>query len=150
MKKRAFVKHTKSGKIIPGSLVVTTKGGYPQDGLYQEVSTDLCCTTLLPDCSKLYGGRIPVTYTGISAENKPYDGNTLCSIIGTVVLVGVLPEDVGNLVLTENPFGNFNFIDSSIGTNKMCFSIGAFYLDGPAVYKYILVDPIYYADILPV
>lgn len=43
VKTRAFVKYTKKGKIIPGSLVVTTKGGYPVDGLYVEVSTDLCC-----------------------------------------------------------------------------------------------------------
>jgi len=42
-KKRAFVKYTKKGKIIPGSLIVTTNGGYPVDGLYKEVATDLCC-----------------------------------------------------------------------------------------------------------
>ncbi len=42
-KQRAFVKYTKSGKIIPGSLIVSTKGGYPINGLYTEVPTDLCC-----------------------------------------------------------------------------------------------------------
>lgn len=36
-KKRAFIRYTKSGKIVPGSLIVTTKGGYPKDGIYKEV-----------------------------------------------------------------------------------------------------------------
>jgi hypothetical protein len=36
-KKRAFVKYTKAGDLIPGSLIVTTTGGYPVDGLYKEV-----------------------------------------------------------------------------------------------------------------
>lgn len=42
-KKRAFVKYTKKGKIIPGSLIVTTSGGHPVDGVYKEVPEDLCC-----------------------------------------------------------------------------------------------------------
>ena len=42
-KKRAFVRYTKKGKIVPGSLIVTTEGGYPKDGVYKEVNSDLCC-----------------------------------------------------------------------------------------------------------
>lgn len=42
--KRGFVKYTKKGNIIPGSLIVTTKGGYPKDGLYREVPVSLCCS----------------------------------------------------------------------------------------------------------
>jgi len=49
-KKRAFVKYTKKGKIIPGSLIVGTSGGYPKDGLYEEVTPNLCCET--PQCFK--------------------------------------------------------------------------------------------------
>lgn len=45
-KKRAFVRYTKSGKIIPGSLIITTKGGWPGSGLYAEVPIDLCCFTV--------------------------------------------------------------------------------------------------------
>lgn len=44
-KKRAFVKYTKQGRLIPGSLIVTTRGGYPTDGLYVEVPTNICCDT---------------------------------------------------------------------------------------------------------
>jgi hypothetical protein len=46
-KQRGFVIYTKSGKIIPGSLIVTTSGGYPVDGLYVEVTPDLCCGDIL-------------------------------------------------------------------------------------------------------
>ena len=42
-KQRAFVKYTKKGKLIPGSLIVTTSGGYPTNGLYTEVTPNLCC-----------------------------------------------------------------------------------------------------------
>lgn len=43
MKRRAFVKYTESGKIVPGSLIIT-QGGYP-DGpaVWNEVPVDLCC-----------------------------------------------------------------------------------------------------------
>jgi len=49
-KKRAFVRYTKAGKIVPGSLIVTTNGGYPVDGLYKEVSVDLCCNDSNGSC----------------------------------------------------------------------------------------------------
>lgn len=43
MKQRAFVRYTKSGKIVPGSMIVT-QGSYPdRPALWAEVSTDLCC-----------------------------------------------------------------------------------------------------------
>jgi hypothetical protein len=43
-KKRAFVRYTKQGKLIPGSLIVTTNGDYPdKSATWKEVSTDLCC-----------------------------------------------------------------------------------------------------------
>lgn len=62
-KKRAFVKYTKQGKIVPGSLVLTS-GTYP-DGpaLWQEVPTDLCCETsaIFPVTSTTT--TIPVTTT---------------------------------------------------------------------------------------
>jgi hypothetical protein len=42
-KKRAFVRYSKQGKIVPGSLVVTN-GTYPQGpAKWNEVSADLCC-----------------------------------------------------------------------------------------------------------
>ena len=43
MKERAFVRYTKSGRIVPGSLVIT-QGTYPKDGTYKEVTADQCCS----------------------------------------------------------------------------------------------------------
>lgn len=42
-RKRAFVKYTTGGKVIPGSIFV----GYnpPKSGRWVEITYDLCCTT---------------------------------------------------------------------------------------------------------
>lgn len=46
MKKRAFVRYSKQGKIVPGSLILTA-GSYPQgSALWKEVPADLCCETV--------------------------------------------------------------------------------------------------------
>jgi hypothetical protein len=49
-KKRAFVRYTKEGKIVPGSLILTN-GSYPNGpAVWYEVPADLCCvTTVAPD-----------------------------------------------------------------------------------------------------
>jgi hypothetical protein len=42
-KKRAFIRYTKAGNIVPGSLILTN-GSYPNGpGLWKEITTDLCC-----------------------------------------------------------------------------------------------------------
>ena len=42
MKNRAFARYTKKGQLVPGSLVVTTKGGYPnKTSLWKEVPVSL-------------------------------------------------------------------------------------------------------------
>jgi hypothetical protein len=79
-KQRAFVKYTKQGRIIPGSLIVTTKGGYPKDGLYREVTTSLCCDTTsnYAPWSLVTGG---VAGDG-SVINEELDNNNRFTIIG--------------------------------------------------------------------
>lgn len=43
MKKRAFVRYSKQGKIVPGSLILTA-GSHPNGpSTWKEVSADLCC-----------------------------------------------------------------------------------------------------------
>ena len=43
MKKRAFVRYSKKGKIVPGSLILTS-GTYPNGpSTWKEVPADLCC-----------------------------------------------------------------------------------------------------------
>ena len=52
-KKRAFVRYTKSGEIVPGSLIITTNGGYPdKSSLWKEVTVDQCCDSNDP-CYKI-------------------------------------------------------------------------------------------------
>lgn len=53
-KQKAFIRYTKKGKIVPGSLIVTGSGGYPKDGTYKEVTPNLCCSgvTLRQDLSE--------------------------------------------------------------------------------------------------
>ena len=44
-KQRAFVRYTKAGEVVPGSLILTN-GSYPNGpALWEEVPADLCCTT---------------------------------------------------------------------------------------------------------
>lgn len=46
MKKRAFVRYSKQGKIVPGSLILTS-GSHPQGpSTWKEVPADLCCETV--------------------------------------------------------------------------------------------------------
>jgi hypothetical protein len=43
MKKRAFVRYSKKGMVVPGSLIITS-GSYPQgSSTWKEVPADLCC-----------------------------------------------------------------------------------------------------------
>ena len=45
MKKRAFVRYSKQGKIVPGSLIITN-GSYPNGpSTWDEIPVDLCCET---------------------------------------------------------------------------------------------------------
>jgi len=45
-KKRAFVRYSKQGKIVPGSLILTA-GSYPNGpSTWKEVPADLCCNTV--------------------------------------------------------------------------------------------------------
>lgn len=52
-KKRAFVRYSKNGKIVPGSLVLTA-GSYPNGpSTWKEVSADLCCNNIPSNCVEL-------------------------------------------------------------------------------------------------
>jgi hypothetical protein len=56
-KKRAFARYTKKGQIVPGSLVVTTQGGYPdKTSLWKEVPVSLLDETSYGDFKLVTGG----------------------------------------------------------------------------------------------
>lgn len=141
-KKRAFVRYTKRGKIIPGSLI-TTQGDWPTGGTYKEVPIDLCCD---------FDPRIVLKVGGLTVLNKQYDGNDYASIVGIPTLEGLLPQDVGKVNIEDNWFGaGGKMLSSEVGTHIGVYLNDLFVLTGPSAYKY-KYDPlaiIGYADITP-
>lgn len=143
-KKRAFIRYTKKGKIVPGSLILTN-GTYPKDGTYQEVNTDLCCD---------FDPRILVKIIGVTFSNKPYDGNDLASPSGFPSITGVLPHDIGRVGIDFNndPFQfGARFVSINIGNHIGIYPNDAFLLTGELAYKYKF-DPFAicgYANITP-
>lgn len=124
-KKRAFVKYTKKGKIIPGSLIVTTVGSYPIDGLYVEVPTNICCDTDIPGIiTSSPKGWVRYTKTGqivpgslIVGKSYPKDGvwkevviDTCCPVVPPI-----------SSIIIQDPSG------SSDG-NFVSFNSGAIYV----------------------
>lgn len=73
-KKRAFIKYTKAGELIPGSLIITTSGGFPKDGVYKEVDVDLCCPPVCPECPEC----------PIQCTRWKYIGDGMITILGAV------------------------------------------------------------------
>ena len=60
MKKRAFVRYSKQGKVVPGSLILTS-GTYPKGpALWKEVPADLCCESGVKLTFDIPGG-LPIT-----------------------------------------------------------------------------------------
>ena len=108
MKKRAFVRYSKQGKIVPGSLILTS-GSFPNGpSTWNEVPADLCCdlTTLtfdMPDTSindvtlRLFcnGVRIHYLYT-------PSDSTTIGSLItilnNTFNVLGTFSNPSGDII----------------------------------------------------
>ena len=92
MKKRAFVRYSKQGKIVPGSLILTG-GSYPQGpATWKEVPADLCCESpvteplimeIIPDSDYYeFGFRVynPNTVKGTiewgDGTSEPFDLST--------------------------------------------------------------------------
>ncbi len=108
MKKRAFVRYSKQGKIVPGSLILTA-GSFPQgSSTWNEVPADLCCdlTTLTYEVEdptindvtlRLFcnGVRIHYLYT-------PSDSTTIGSLINilnnTFNVLGTFSNPSGNII----------------------------------------------------
>jgi hypothetical protein len=97
-KKRGFVRYTKKGKLVPGSLVVTTNGGYPdKSSLWKEVDYDLCCDSVCPECPECpecpQCFQANTTYTVTEEQLADATGNTGI----TVNILGEEIETVNNV-----------------------------------------------------
>ena len=66
MKKRAFVRYSKQGKVVPGSLILTS-GSFPSGpSTWKEVPADLCCDNPI----QLFFAPFTVTNSAISIRFK--------------------------------------------------------------------------------
>ncbi len=106
MKKRAFVRYSKNGKIVPGSLILTG-GSYPQGpSTWKEVPADLCCNS-----------GVTITFEEITYPiNTPY----------VQFFCGMGPTLVAGAVL-----GEFNTPEElAAGLNEQLDYMGVFSVDG--------------------
>jgi hypothetical protein len=77
-----------------------------------------------------------LTITGITANNKEYDGTTTATLSGTPSLVGVIGGD--NVVLSGTPVANFNTPD--VGVNKPV-TVTGYSITGSSAANYTLTQP---------
>jgi hypothetical protein len=87
----------------------------------------------------------PLTITGVSAVSRAYDGGTVCSLIGTASLQGVVSGD--NVVLTSTGTTG-SFADRNVGTNKAVTGSG-YGISGAQASYYTLTQPTLSANITP-
>jgi hypothetical protein len=107
-KKRAFVRYSKQGKIVPGSLILTS-GSYPSGpSTWNEVPADLCCDLItltydMPDTSinlvtlRLFcnGVRIHYLYT---EQNSTNITNVINILNNTFNVLGTFSNPSGNII----------------------------------------------------
>jgi hypothetical protein len=88
-----------------------------------------------------------LTVTGITANNKVYDGSKTATLNTTnAQLSGVVSADTGNVTLVTSAV-TATFSDPSVGTNKLV-TISGLTLSGSAAGNYIVIQPTTTADII--
>ena len=81
-----------------------------------------------------------VNVTGVSADNKTYDGTTAATLTGTPALSGVVGGDAVNLEVAAASFAT-----KTVGTSKPVN--GGFSISGSDIGNYNLIQPSLFADI---
>ena len=106
MKKRAFVRYSKQGKIVPGSLILTS-GSYPNGpSIWNEVPADLCCDlitlTFTAPSPTINDVTVRLFCNGVQIHYlyTPRDSTTIAS------LITILNETFNVLGVFTNPSGN--------------------------------------------
>jgi gliding motility-associated-like protein len=119
-----------------GKAVVTS--GFTLSG------TDAGNYTLTQPSSSANITTASLTISGITANNKMYDGTTAVTLnTGSAALVGVFGTDVVTLISTS---ATGTFANKNVGTGKSV-SISGFTLGGTDVANYTLIEPIVVANI---
>jgi hypothetical protein len=77
-----------------------------------------------------------LTITGLTGDNKPYDGNANATASGTAALIGVVGTD--DVTLTGTPV--FIFVASGVGTDAAILTTG-YTLTGADAGNYTLIQP---------
>lgn len=96
-----------------------------------------------------------ITITGLSAQNKPYDGTLTATVNGTPALA--LPagdiysaDATNNRIQLVNTSRTYRFDSADIGSNKSILIDPSFSLSGSAAGNYTLTQPMLMAAIAPV
>lgn len=79
-----------------------------------------------------------LTITGLTANNKTYDGTTAATLSGTASLVGVVTTDLSNVTLGGTPVATF--ASSAIGSN-IAVTVTGYSISGSASGNYTLSQP---------
>ncbi len=77
-----------------------------------------------------------LTITGLTANNKIFDGNTTTTLSGTPTLVGVVGSD--NVTVTGTPVATF--VSSAVG-NNIAVTVTGFTISGIAASNYTITQP---------
>lgn len=79
-----------------------------------------------------------LTVTGITADNKEYNGDTSATLSGTPALVGVEPADVGNVGVGGSPIATFA---SANVADDIAVTVTGYTLIGASAGNYTLTQP---------
>ncbi len=80
----------------------------------------------------------PLTISGLSANNKVYDGNTNASLTGTPSLIGVETSDISNVILGGTAIASFT---SPAVANNVPILVTGYSISGSAASNYALSQP---------
>ena len=92
----------------------------------------------LPTASTNMVSPIQLNISGVTANDKLYDGTTLTTLNGTPTLNGVLPGQVANVTIGGSPVANFN--DELPGNNKPV-TVTGYTISGSAASNYVVAQP---------
>ena len=123
MKKRAFVRYSKQGKVVPGSLILTS-GSHPSGpSTWKEVPADLCCDNPIEVLSNALGD---VAITNVSVRIK-CSGTTLYTLyssqnsVDETSLISALSNvlgPLGTLSVTTNQANDYIVVLTMTETQK--------------------------------